>query len=232
MTQPGIYLRHTRYNRKLLPNRVVAAADRARTLKGQMRRTGQSIGYPGWNLIYYATLCSLDRAGENIIVETGTNWGFSTIMLGQALIDSGLKGHVHTVEREAAHYDKACHHLREAQVAGVVTPHLGDSIRFLEAFVSDLEGTIRTAFIDGSHHQADVMREFELLHAKLTPESTVMFDNTYRIADNDDPDQRVNGALRCIVERFGGNLVNFPNCSWHTPGLAIWQAAPFAEDWS
>jgi hypothetical protein len=60
----------------------------------------------------------------------------------------------------------------------------------------------------------------------------------YRLDPNDfnlvietsaDEDQRVNGALRYILRTHGGNLVNFPFCSWYTPGMAIWQKQPFEE---
>jgi predicted O-methyltransferase YrrM len=232
MTKPGIQIRYTHYDRKLLPNRFVASKDRGKRMETAIKNTGYSIGYPGWNLIYYITFCSLDRDGPNTILETGTNWGFSTIMLAQALIDSGLQGHIHTVELRQAHYSKACRHIREAQVSDVVTAHLADSVRFLDEFVAELDGTIRTAFIDASHVESDVVREFELIYPKLASESTVMFDNTYRIAEDGEEDQRVNGALHRITKRFGGNLVNFPNCSWFTPGLAVWQKAPFAKDWT
>lgn len=56
------------------------------------------------------------------------------------------------------------------------------------------------------------------------------FDNTYKIADKGE-DQRVNGALKIIKNKYGGNLVNFENASWFTPGQAVWQKSPFVEDW-
>jgi hypothetical protein len=42
-------------------------------------------------------------------------------------------------------------------------------------------------------------------------------------------DPRVHGALRTIVAKFGGNLVNLPFCSWYTPGMAAWQRQAFED---
>lgn len=230
--KPGRYIRYFKYDRALLPNRFVAEMDRkASCIDEALPVTGQTVGYPGWNLLYYATFCSLDRDGPNTIVETGTNWGFSTIMLAQALRDSGLRGHVDTVEIEPDNYHKACENVKAAGLSELVTCHLGDAKEFLADFTQRLEGTIRFAFLDGSHLQDDVVREFELILPKLNPQSTVFFDNTWRIAEEHEADQRVNGALRIITGRHGGNLINFPNSSWYTPGQAIWQKAPFADDW-
>jgi hypothetical protein len=74
------------------------------------------------------------------------------------------------------------------------------------------------AFLDGNHEAEHAFREFELIHPKLTsPYSTVYLDNTKELG--------VAEAIKRIMERFGGNLVEFPNCSWGPPGNAIWQPA-------
>ncbi len=233
MTTDERMIRDFTYQRRLIPNRYVAAMDRGvQTTEQALARTGLSIGYPGWNLLYYATLCGLSRTGANMIVETGTNWGFSTIMLAQALLDSGLAGHVHSVEANEQNHEKARTNIERARVAHLITLHLGDAKAFLQGFVPHVDGTIRVAFIDGSHAQDDVVSEFAAIHPKIDDDSTVFFDNTYKIADDGEADQRVNGALRIILDRYGGNLVNFPNCSWFTPGQAIWQKAPFLKDWT
>jgi hypothetical protein len=51
-------------------------------------------------------------------------------------------------------------------------------------------------------------------------------DNTYQIAEPHE-DQRVNGFLKQLPAKHGGNIINLPFCSWFTPGLAIWQKSPF-----
>jgi len=85
--------------------------------------------------------------------------------------------------------------------------------------------TTRFAFLDACHLYDDVLGEFELLFPKLADDALVLFDNTYRIAE-DNEDQRVNGALKTILNRYGGNLINLEFVSWFTPGLAMWQKTP------
>jgi len=36
----------------------------------------------------------------------------------------------------------------------------------------------------------------------------------------------VNGFLKLLQARHGGNLINLEFVSWFTPGLAIWQRTP------
>ena len=105
----------------------------------------------------------------------------------------------------------------------------GDSVVFLRTLAATVS-RVRFAFLDGSHEQGTVVAEFEAIHSLLDDHSLVFFDNTYRIAEPHE-DQRVNGALRIITQRFGGNLVNFENTSWFTPGQAIWQRHGFSKDW-
>ena len=87
---------------------------------------------------------------------------------------------------------------------------------------------IALAFLDGNHFHDHVVREFELIVDRMRPDGLVVFDNTALIAEGDE-DPRVHGALRTIVSRFGGNLVNLPFCSWYTPGIAAWQRQAFDD---
>jgi len=194
-------------------------------------RTGQSIGCPGWNFLYHSLFCCLDQEAENIVVETGTNWGSSTITMAQALIDSGLRGHVHSWEIDAANHQRDCENIESAGVASHVTLYHGPVAEGLGRFVAELDGSIRFAFLDGGHLQDDVLREFTLVYPKLTNDSVVLFDNTYSLQGDNDPEQRVNGALRVIERDYKGNLVNFPHVSWWTPSRAIWQNASFGWRW-
>ena len=150
-------------------------------------------------------------------------------MLAQALIDTGLDGHVYSVELERVNYERAVQNIQSAGVASRVSLHCSDSIAFLESFVQTVD-CIRFAFLDGSHLQDHVLKEFDIVHPKLADESIVFFDNTYRL-NLENPEQRVNGALRMITQRYGSNLINFENTSWFTPGQAIWQRHGFGKDW-
>jgi hypothetical protein len=87
---------------------------------------------------------------------------------------------------------------------------------------------IRLAFLDGNHFHNHVVAEFDLIAPHMEEDGLVIFDNTGLISEGDE-DPRVNGALRTILSRHGGNLINLPFCSWYTPGMAIWQKAPFRD---
>lgn len=224
MKEPKFY-RMLQYNRALLPNAHLARLEEGvSTLEMARERSGASIGYPGWGLIYHILLSHLDPTRHNVIVETGTNWGCTTSVLAQALIDSGSPGRVYTIEIDAENCRVAAENLLKASVFHKVDLINEDSRRALPALVEQLD-EIRIAFLDGSHLYEDVLFEFSTIYPRLTDHSLVIFDNTYQIAEPHE-DQRVNGALRYIRERWGGQLVNFEFVSWNTPGLALWQKNP------
>jgi predicted O-methyltransferase YrrM len=225
MKEP-IDLRIFDYDKNLLPNRYLASLEEAVTnIEEAKKKTGYSIGYPGWNLLYYSALCSLRRDSFNTMIETGTNLGCSTIILAQALRDSRFDGCVYTVELDETNYARAVHNIHNAGLGDLVQLHNEDSLTFL-ADISIPDNLITYAFLDGCHDQDHVVREFELIYPYLDHKSFVVFDNTYPLVDT-----RVNAALRHIKAQYGGNLINFENVSWSTPGLATWQKDPFHDDW-
>ena len=224
MKEPKFH-RMFEYDRALLPNAHLAALEEGvSTTETARERSGLSIGYPGWGLIYHVLLSHLAQTRHNVIVETGTNWGCTTIVLAQALIDSGSPGRVYTIEIDSENCRVAAENLLKASVFHKVDLINDDSRRALPALVEQLD-EIRIAFLDGSHLYEDVLFEFSTIYPRLTDHSLVIFDNTYQIAEPHE-DQRVNGALRYIRERWGGQLVNLEFVSWSTPGLALWQKEP------
>ncbi|MGE0180713.1 MAG: O-methyltransferase [Parvularculaceae bacterium] len=224
--RPPLYFRRFDYNRALLPNRWLAEQETGvEDVAAASGRTGKTIGYPGWSALYAFLLCHLNPDQDNIIVETGTNVGCSSIILAQALIDAGMKGRVHTIEIDPAIARRAGENFAAAGVDGVITQYVGDAKEKLAEILPGA-GKLRAAFLDGSHDEGDVMREFELIEPHLAPGALVFFDNTYQIAERGE-DPRVNGALRRIKHRYGGNIINLEFVSWFTPGLAIWQRETF-----
>lgn len=220
--KPPKYYRILDYDRNLLPNRHLRSLEQDVTTIEQAReRTGATIGQPGWGLIYHILLSHLDRGREEIIIETGTNFGCTTIILAQALIDAGCKGKVVSIELEQANVNRARENLDKAGVLSRVELRQGSTYDVLPEVVRAVQ-PIRFAFLDASHLYDDVMFEFESVLPKLTDDALVLFDNTYQIADAGE-DQRVHGALKDISKRHGGNLINLEFVSWYTPGLAIWQ---------
>ncbi|WP_416672049.1 O-methyltransferase [Egbenema bharatensis] len=224
MKKPKFFRRFD-YDRTLLPNAFLAELEDVETLEQAKDKTGYTIGYPGWNLIYYILLSHLKPDTWNTIVETGTNIGCSTIILAQALKDSQGDGQVYTVELEAENYERAQAHFAQSGVGDLIDARLGDSKEILKQITQEVSG-VRTAFLDASHLLDDVLAEFEIIYPHLEADSIVVFDNTYQIAEPHE-DQRVFGALHKIQEVYGGNLINFEFVSWYTPGMAIWQKTPF-----
>ena len=221
-----IYYRRFNYDKALIPNKYLASLeDGVSTIEQATAKTGFTIGYPGWNLVYDMVLSHLHPEKYNIILETGTNVGCTTIMLAQALKDSGYQGKVFTVELDRESYEVALANFSSAGVCDYIHAVNASSFDFLRALAKE-KCRIRIAFLDASHLFNDVMTEFNMILPLLGPQSVVIFDNTYLIADENE-DQRVNGALREIMKRYGGNLVNFEIVSWCTPGIAIWQKSPF-----
>lgn len=217
----------TDYDRRLIPNRYVGDLDEGVANHEDWRaRTGLSLGYPGWGLLYYSLLTLLDPDRQNFVVETGTNVGSSAIIIAQAIVDSGRPTEFHTIELEEDIYEEAMRRFEQAGVAHVVTAHHGDSLELLPRLVERTE-EVTLAFLDGDHLHDHVVREFDILVEKMRPDGAVIMDNTYRIA-SDGEDPRVNGALRTILQRHGGNVINLPFCSFYTPGIAIWQRQAFA----
>jgi predicted O-methyltransferase YrrM len=231
MKPPILSTRIFDYNKDILPNHHLAKLEEGITnIEEAKQKSGATIGYPGWNFLYFSLLCALRRDSFNIILETGTNLGCSTIALAQALVDSQLDGCIYTVEIDNDNYEQAGSNVVQAGVAAVVKLYNTDSLTFLRE-KNDFSGKIISyAFLDSCHEQDYVIREFDLLYPYLDHKSMVVFDNTYLISE-DPVDKRVNGALQHIKEKYGGNLINFENVSWFTPGLAIWQKDPFRYDW-
>ena len=222
---PPRFHRRFGYDLSLLPNKHLRKLEKGvKDIEQAQKKTGMTIGFPGWGMLYYLLLCHLESGKRNVIVETGTNVGCSTIILAQALHDSGCDGLVYSMEIMEKEHSTARGNLKASGVGEHVRLIHGDAKTELPGILA-VEPVVRFAFLDGSHLFNDVMAEFELLLPHLEPDALVIFDNTYRIAEASE-DQRVNGALQEIHGRHGGNLLNLEFVSWYTPGLAIWQRTP------
>lgn len=221
-----LYHRMFGYDPRLLPNAHLAALERGvETIEDARARTGLTIGYPGWGMIYHLLLCHLDRSRSELIIETGSNQGCTTIILAQALIDSRSRGKVVSIELDPGNAEKAKENFAQAGVSEYIELIVGSSHEWLPRVLEGKRKKVRFAFLDAAHLFDDVRREFEAVLPALADDAIVMFDNTYQIAtEGEDP--RVNGFLKTITSDFGGNLINLEFVSWFTPGLAIWQKKP------
>jgi len=225
MKSPIYKYRMFGYKKQLLPNAHLASLEEGvTTIEEARKKTGATIGYPGWGLIYNLLLSHLDRDREEIIIETGTNWGCTTIILAQALKDAGCKGCVYTVEIDPKNIEIAKRNVKQAGLQDYVRFFEGSSLDMLPNMI-EKAAPCRFAFLDASHRYQDIMGEFGLILPHITDDAIVLFDNTYDRAEPHE-NKRVNGALKTILVEQGGNLVNLEFVSWSTPGLAIWQKTP------
>jgi precorrin-6B methylase 2 len=216
------------YDRRLLPNPYLAelepeGADLA-TASGQ---TGLTVGYPAWNLLYYALFCIPQPdpsvygpvpppiTDDLVVVETGTNWGASTIVMAQALKDLGTTAKVRTVDVNESLVEKAKRNVEQAGLIDHVEFYVEDSLAFL-ARTADEVDRFDFIFIDDDHSAEHVIKELAIVCPKMAQGTgTIYFDNT--------SGRGVSAALRHLKETYGGNLLTFPNCSFAPPGNAIWQ---------
>jgi predicted O-methyltransferase YrrM len=206
------------YERRLLPNRHIATLEpeSVAELAEAVPRTGHTIGYPAWNLLYYALYCSLiPRLEDPVVIETGTNRGVSTIVLAQALKDLGAGTRVLTVELQESLVATARQNVAHAGLGDYVEFHTGDGLEFLSGLRERIE-YVDFALIDDDHSFEHVAAEIDLVCPLVAKRrGKAYFDNTARggVAD----------ALKRLRERYGGSVVEFDNCSWKPPGNAIWQ---------
>jgi len=149
------------------------------------------------------------------VVETGTNRGVSTIVIASALKDLAADARVRTVELNPALSEQAQSNVAAAGLSEFVEFNVDDSQDFLRQLCTEVDH-IDFAFLDADHSARHVLGEFELIHEKVAVRNgKVQFDNTV--------EGGVANALQVIKERYGGNLVQFDNCSWGPPGNALWQ---------
>lgn len=210
--------RQTDYRYDLLPNPYIATRERETTgMQDVYEQTGYSVGYPAWNLLYYALMTSLHFTDERdpVIIETGTNHGFSTIVLAQVLKDLNLNTKIISVEFDQATSDIAAKNIEAAGLSDYVELHVGDAVQFLREFVANNDH-IDFIFLDDDHKYEHVRKEFEIIYSSVVAcNGKVYLDNTAYSG--------VGRAIRYIKRAYGGNLVEFLNCSWGPPGNAIWQ---------
>lgn len=215
------------YDRRLLPNPHLAVLEpEGVDLETAVESTGLTIGYPAWNLLYYTLFCSprpnptvygepaLPR-GDYVVVETGTNFGVSTIVMAQALKDLGLEGKVRTVDFSEQAVETAKRNVEDAGLSDYVEFNLEDSLAFLSRVAGEVE-RFDFVFLDDNHETGHVVKELDIICPKMAPRTgKIYFDNT--------SGRGVSGALKHLKETYGGDLIHFPNCSLSPPGNAIWQ---------
>jgi predicted O-methyltransferase YrrM len=212
---PDISRRRFDYDRRLLPNPYMAVLE-PQELDRPTRHQGLTIGYPAWSLLYYSLYCSLDPERDDLVViETGTNRGLSTISMAQAVEDVGANTIVETVDVDDSKTQIARENVEGAGLTDRVKFHIEDSLEFLTRLTERVDH-IDFVFLDDNHDYEHVAREIEIVHPLVVRgRGKIYFDNTTAGG--------VAEALRFLRRAYGGNVVEFENCSWRPPGNAIWQ---------
>jgi predicted O-methyltransferase YrrM len=174
-----------------------------------------SPGYPAWNLLYYVFTCVCKPSIENVVLETGTCYGLSTIVMAQAMKDFDYKGKIYTIEIKESNIKRAEKNFEETDLSSYIQVILGDSKIILLDLLSTFS-RLDFVFLDGNHSEDAVYTEFNLVKSLIRKsDGYIYFDNV--------SSGGVYEALQKIkYENPGGNLVIFPNCSWSPPGQAIW----------
>ncbi len=206
------------YDRRLLPNPLIAELEPAEATGEDdvAGSTDWSLGFPAWNLLYYSLYCSLFPEQENVaVLETGTNRGVSTIVMAQALEDLGVEAVVDTVELDPELAAVARDNVERAGLSSRVRFHVEDAVGFLSRMAEERDH-FDFVLLDDKHTFQHVLDEIKVVCPRVTaPEGKVYFDNTGWGG--------VTMALAELRKLYGGNLVQFDNCSWRPPGNAIWQ---------
>jgi predicted O-methyltransferase YrrM len=206
------------YKYELLPNSFLIKQEKGvANIDSAIRNTGLTVGYPAWNLLYYSLLCSLsDISREVVVVETGTNQGYSTIVLAQALNDINAKGYVHTVDISKSNIELAKYNVEKAGLIKYVKFYEDDAVAFLKDFVKKVK-YVDFIFIDDLHEYSHIKKEFSIIYPRIVAcNGKAHFDNTSQGG--------VCNALHFIKNAYPGNIIEFRNCSWSPPGNAIWQS--------
>lgn len=220
-----MFFRDYSYRKSLLPVPYLRKLERGRSPAHIQSATGFSIGQPGWGLLYYMVLASHRENGPGTIIETGSNFGATTVLLAQALIDARVKDPlVMSFELDEENLKRARLTARKSGLTDTIQFIPGNTRESLSPALSrELSAsTIRFAFLDASHLADDVRHEFETLLPYLAKDALVVFDNTYPISEGHD-EPRVASFLSTIEKRHAGRIIELPFVSWFTPGLAVWQ---------
>jgi predicted O-methyltransferase YrrM len=214
----GVSRRRFDYDRRLLPNQQVAALEPDEvTDEDHIGTTDWSIGYPAWNLLYYSIYCSiLPERQDVVVIETGTNRGVSTIVIAQALKDLGVPAQLDTVELDPELVSVARDNVEKAGLTDRVRFHVGDAIEFLSD-AAERTDHFDFVLIDDKHTHDHVVEEMNIVCPKVAAcGGKIYIDNSGW--------GEVATALEEVQKLHGGHMIHFDNCSWRTPGNAIWQA--------
>ena len=148
-------------------------------------------------LLYQLVRDRRDGLRPLVALDIGTARGFSAVVMARAMLDSGMEGHVYTVdvidhdETLDWHVEKHDHddplagrRITRAAIwsewaaeeADRVTPITGRSMEILGEW---RHGLIDVAFLDGSHTYEDVKAELEMLAGMMADDGVIVLDDVH-----------------------------------------------------
>ena len=163
------------------------------------------------------------RHPDPVVLETGTNKGFSTIVLAQVLEDLKAETKLVTCDIDAEIVEKARGHVAKAGLMDRVDFRIGDSLEIIRALIADTK-RLDFVFLDGCHETDHVVAEFKLVHKTVKRSNgTVYFDNTSRgdVAKALEKITRAYGSENVLIDPTGvasgtrrvlrgGSFINLP----------------------
>lgn len=155
------------YHRRLLVNPYLAEQESgSHDLRSAVARSGHSLGYPAWNLLYYMLLCSLPPSDRWSLRPAPTrasppsSWRRRRWTAGPA---AWCVWSTSTPDVD----ELAKRHAERGGVASRIRFHVGDSREFLVQLRDEVDHEVDHvdfAFLHGDHRAEAVVAEFERLY--------------------------------------------------------------------
>jgi len=112
-----------------------------------------------------------DYSQPKLILEAGTNWGYSVSHLILGIKTQNCK--IYTIESSEQNYEKGKEELEKRKLYNKVNHILGDSAKEFERIAKDK--VVDFCFIDSSHTYDHTKKEFNAIKESLRKESLVCF---------------------------------------------------------
>jgi hypothetical protein len=166
------------------------------------------LGIPGWLRREDALkLYEMGYFARGDILELGTHRGLSTVILAQALADSGNQGRVFTTDLCPAFADEAQGHLANRGLANRVVLHQQDAVAFCQQFLGEKK-RFAFAFVDHSHAYRDMLAICPLLPGLISGGGFCLFHD-FNDPRNNDPSDSNYGVSRAIFDSLDRSSFSF-----------------------
>lgn len=132
-----------------------------------------------------------------IVVEIGTNQGFTAMMIAAALAENA-RGKLFTIDIEPYYTQKAIEHIHQVGLASMVVPICGKGSEALaKAILPNLRPPvyIDLLFEDGDHKLETILEELTVALPALAPDAYVVFHDTILLDEVKEAVEQVKALL-------------------------------------